>query len=142
MSGADIVIDTNVLVAALRSKRGASHRLLRLVDKGLFEIHLSVPLVLEYEYAAKAHLPDRFLDTKDIDDILDYLCAAGRHHEISFLWRPHAKDPMDDMVLELAFTASCKNMVTFNHRDFIGSKELGIEVVNPREFLEKMGEKI
>ena len=142
MVNADIVIDTNVLVAALRSKLGVSHKLMMLVGTGLFEIHLSVPLVLEYEYAAKAHVPDILLSKQDVDDILDYLCAVSQHHEISFLWRPHVKDPMDDMVLELAFTASCNNIVTFNSKDFIGVEELGIEVVNPREFLEIIGEEI
>jgi predicted nucleic acid-binding protein len=42
-----IVIDTNVLVAGLNSNRGAAFRLLSLVGTGRFDIHLSVPLVLE-----------------------------------------------------------------------------------------------
>lgn len=142
MANVDIVIDTNVLVAALRSKRGISHRLLMLVGTGLFEVHLSVPLVLEYEYAAMAHVPDALLDEQDVTDILDYICAVSQHHEISFLWRPHVKDPMDDMVLEIAFTAACNYIVTFNKKDFVGAEELGIEVVSPRKFLEKTGEDI
>ncbi len=44
-----VVIDTNVVVAGLRSKLGAAFKLLALVGTGQFEIHLSVPLVFEYE---------------------------------------------------------------------------------------------
>lgn len=44
-----IVLDTNVIYSALRSRRGASFRLLSLLDSARFEINLSVPLVIEYE---------------------------------------------------------------------------------------------
>jgi predicted nucleic acid-binding protein len=43
-----IVIDTNVIVAGLRFRRGSAFQLLTLIDTGQFDIHLSVPLVLEY----------------------------------------------------------------------------------------------
>jgi len=44
-----IVIDTNVIIAGLRSRKGVAFKLLELIGTDLFSIHLSVPLVLEYE---------------------------------------------------------------------------------------------
>jgi putative PIN family toxin of toxin-antitoxin system len=135
-----IVVDTNVLVAALRSRRGASHRLLRLIDCGKFEINVSVPLVLEYEAAAKGLLHETALTAQNIDDIIDYLCAVANRRHVYYLWRPFSRDPKDDMVLELAVAASCEVIVTFNKRDFRGAESFGIGVLTPEEFLRTIGE--
>ncbi|MFW6457341.1 MAG: putative toxin-antitoxin system toxin component, PIN family [Planctomycetota bacterium] len=134
----DIVIDTNVFVAALRSTRGVSYKLLRQIGQGDFEIYLSVPLVLEYEYAVLKQLSEIGLRETDVADILDYICAAGHHKEVSFLWRPHVKDPGDDMIMELAFAAGCDWIVTYNRKDFVGAMELGVGVVTPKEFMERI----
>ena len=80
-----IVLDTNVLVSALRSQRGASYKILSLVGNGLFDIVLSVPLVFEYESATKRQSRQVGLTHQDIDDILDYLCSVGIHRQIYFL---------------------------------------------------------
>ncbi|MGA2229920.1 MAG: putative toxin-antitoxin system toxin component, PIN family [Tepidisphaeraceae bacterium] len=135
-----IVLDTNVLVAGLRSKRGASHRLLRLVGTGRFEIHVSVALVLEYEEVLKRLSAELGLTVTDVDDVLDYLCGAARPHEISFLWRPFLRDPDDDMLLELAVEVGCAKIVSHNVRDFAGCESLGIRVVSPSVFLREIGE--
>ena len=44
-----IVLDTNVLVAAMRSKQGASYRLLSLLGDGRWRPNVTVAVVLEYE---------------------------------------------------------------------------------------------
>jgi putative PIN family toxin of toxin-antitoxin system len=126
-----IVIDTNVLVSALRSKNGASYRLLSLVDNGKFQTCLSVPLVLEYEAAGKKLVGKGGLSTNDIDEIIDYFCKVSERHLIYFLWRPTLKDPKDDMVLELAVTANADAIVTFNKADFRGTDKFGIRVITP-----------
>ena len=135
-----IVVDTNVLLAALRSQRGASHRLLRLIDSGKFEINVSVPLVLEYEATAKAMLSETSLNEQDLAAIIDYLCAIANRRDIYYLWRPFSRDPKDDMVLELAVAAGCGAIVTFNKRDFYGVDSLGLRVLTPQEFLREIGE--
>ena len=135
-----IVIDTNVLVSALRSSRGASYKLLSIVGTGNFEINLSVPLVLEYEDATKRLVDASPLSEEDVDDILDYLCAVGNRREVFYLWRPTLKDPRDEMVLELAVTAGCDFIVTYNKRGFEGAGQFGLRVVTPREFLDALGE--
>jgi putative PIN family toxin of toxin-antitoxin system len=134
-----IVIDTNVLVAALRSRRGASHRLLKLIGTRRFEVNLSVPLTLEYEAVAKRLLGSIPLTEEDVDDILDYLCRMANHWQIHYLWRPMLKDPADEMVLELAVTAACDFIVTYNKADFEAARGFGIPLVTAKEFLEKIG---
>ena len=134
-----IVIDTNVLIAALRSRRGASHRLFMLLEEGKFEINISVPLILEYEDAAKRIVREIGLTYADVDDILDYVCSVGHKRMIHFLWRPFLKDPQDDHVLELAVECECDCVVTYNVRDFAGSERFGVRVVTPKEFLRVIG---
>ena len=135
-----IVIDTNVLLAALRSKRGASHRLLSLVGTGRFDIALSVPLVLEYEDVTLRYIVGLGLSNQDVDDILDYLCAVAIHQPIYYLWRPLLPDPKDDMLLEVAVAAACQIIVTFNGKDFVGSEAFGIRAIAPKEFLQLSGD--
>jgi len=135
-----IVIDTNVLISALRSKRGAAYLLFMLIGKGKFELNISVPLVLEYEDVAKRLIREIPLSEHDIDAILNYLCKEGKHRKIYYLWRPFLKDPNDDMILELAVTAGCDFIVTYNEKDFGGVDQFGIKVLNPGQFLRKIGE--
>ena len=135
-----IVLDTNVLISALRSTGGASHRLLMLVGGPRFEIALSVPLVLEYEDVAKRMSETTGLTDADVDDVLDYLCSVAHHQEIHFLWRPVLRDSRDDHVLELATEAGCEIVVTHNVRDFAGSERFGVAAVTPGEFLRKIGD--
>ena len=135
-----VVIGTNVVVSALRSQRGASHRLLRLIDSGKFAVHLSVPLVLEYEEVCKRLVGETALLEEDIDAILDYLCKVAHHTPVFYLWRPFLNDPSDDMVLELAVAANCECILTDNARDFQGVEQFGIRVLTPKEFLTEIGE--
>ncbi|MGH2521679.1 MAG: putative toxin-antitoxin system toxin component, PIN family [Anaerolineales bacterium] len=139
MPGYQIVIDTNVWIAALRSKRGASHKLLSLIDSGKYAANLSVPLILEYEDAAKRLVGEIPLTARDIDDILDYICAVANPHKIYYLWRPFLSDPGDDMILELAVTAGCDFIVTYNQSDFAGIGQFGLIALTPKEFLQKIG---
>ena len=134
-----VVLDTNVIYSGLRSRRGASFKLLSLLESGRFGIHLSVPLVLEYEEVLQEKSRDLGLTEADIDDVLNYLCRVGGHHEIHFLWRPRLKDPDDEMILELAVEAGCDYIVTYNKEDFSSIEEFGIELVTAKELLQKIG---
>lgn len=131
-----VVLDTSVLVSALRSRRGASFAVLGLVGTGRFEIALSVPLLLEYEDATlRGRLP---IGAPDVLAVLDYLCAVSRHQQIHFLWRPFLPDPKDDMVAELAFAAGAQYVVTHNLKDFAPLPQLGIRAVSPGAFLTRI----
>ena len=135
-----VVVDTNVLLAALRSRRDASYRLLSLLGDGRWRMNLSVPLFLEYEDVVKRPDSGVTLSAVELDDILDFICAEANLREIFYLWRPFLPDPKDDFILELAVESGCDYIVTFNVRDFAGVEKFGIEVVTPQEFLRKMGE--
>jgi putative PIN family toxin of toxin-antitoxin system len=134
-----IVLDTNVLIAGLRSRNGASFQLLSLIGEPAFELNVSVPLVLEYEEVAKRESRALGLTHGEIDDVLDYLCAVATHREIYFLWRPVLRDAADDMVLEVAVEAGCDIVVTHNVRDFVGAERFGVRALTPGEFLKRIG---
>ena len=140
MAKSQVVLDTNVIVSALRSQKGASYKLLMLVGRANFEINLSVSVLLEYEDATKRLLGQTPLTANDVNDILDYLCGMANQREVFYLWRPFLKDPKDDMILELAVSAQCEAIITFNKKDFVGVEQFGIQVMTPREFLKSIGE--
>jgi len=135
-----IVIDTCVFISALRSRRGASFRLLSLIDESKFEFYLSVPLVLEYEAVAKRMAQSIGLTHSDLDDVIDYMCAVGEHRQFHFLWRPSLKDPGDDFILELAVESECKYIVTHNLHFLCGADKFGIKAITPQKLLRMIGE--
>ncbi|MFQ5794465.1 MAG: putative toxin-antitoxin system toxin component, PIN family [Candidatus Bipolaricaulia bacterium] len=139
MAETKVVLDTSVLVAGLRSRRGAAFALLSLVGTGRFDIALSVPLVLEYEDALLRQVEESWLKESDVGDLLDYLCSVAIRQEIFFLWRPYLRDPEDDMVLELAVAAGCEAIITYNRRDFANAESFGLRVLTPAEFLDEIG---
>lgn len=135
----EVVLDTNVVISALRSSGGASFRLLSMVGKNeKFRIHLSVPLALEYEDAAKRE-GQVAVTPQAVEDVLDYLCSVAQLHDIFFLWRPTLRDPKDDLVLEAAVAGSCHGIVSNNTRDFEGIDQFGLWVETPAEFLKRIG---
>lgn len=129
-----VVLDTNVLVAGMRSRQGASYRVLSLVGSEAFKHCLSVPLLFEYEDALKRPgiVP---VSMQAVDDILDYLCTTADRRQIYFLWRPLLPDAADDLVLEVAVAGRCDTIVTFNQRDFVGSDRFAVRVQTPATFL-------
>lgn len=134
-----LVLDTNVLVAGLRSRRGASYRILELVEAGEARPVLSVPLVLEYEATLKRQPRLVGLSLEDVDALLDDLCELGECRAVYYLWRPTLSDPRDELVLEVAVAAGCADIVTHNVRDFAGSEQFGVAISTPRQWLTKIG---
>lgn len=132
-----VVLDTNVVVSALRSRTGPAFRLLSLVGTGRFDIALSVPLALEYEDAALRASP---ISVEALHKILGFLCSTAHQQKIFYLWRPYLPDPGDDMVLELAVASQASHVVTYNLRHLRGVARFGIQVVNPEDFLAEIGE--
>jgi putative PIN family toxin of toxin-antitoxin system len=133
-----IVLDTNVLVSALRSRRGRSNQLVSLVGSDTFGLVISVPLVLEYEDAALRQIDALVYTPDEVREIIDFLCWAGEATPIYYLWRPFLPDPKDDLVLEAAVAGRCDTIVTFNQRDFKGVDKFGLQVRTPRAFLEEL----
>jgi putative PIN family toxin of toxin-antitoxin system len=133
-----LVIDTSVIVAALRSKRGASNKILRLIALGSLSMSISVAALLEYEdvLLRKDKIPG--FSISDLQRFLDDICSVARHQEIFFTWRPTLVDPNDEIFLELAVAASASHIVTHNRRDFAGAEAFGLRVVSPSELLKEI----
>ena len=138
MKAARVVLDTNILVSAMLSRRGASFRVIDEIGRGRFEIVVSVPLVVEYEAALLEHRPAN-VSPRDVAVVLDYVCAEAHEQEIYYLWRPLLRDPKDDMVLEVAVAGRCDTIVTYNIGDFGGAQQFGIRIVRPLDFLRDLG---
>jgi predicted nucleic acid-binding protein len=137
-----LILDTSVLIAALRSSSGASHALLRLVGQGYFTIGVTAALVLEYEAVAMRSLDVSGLTVSDLRDLLDYLCRVGRRAAIRFRVRPSLPDPGDELVLKAAVACGAGWIVTHNVRHLAdGAARFGVEVLTPGEALRRLGVK-
>jgi putative PIN family toxin of toxin-antitoxin system len=141
MSDVKIILDTDVLVAAIRSPAGASAALIRALQAGQMQVAASVALFVEYEATCTRaeHLLAAGWQRQDIEDFLDALAGLMEHTEIHFMWRPQVRDAADDMVLESAVNAMADAIVSFNIKDFSDAPErFGIEVLLPRDALARI----
>lgn len=135
------VLDTDVIVAGLRSPSGASAELLRLARHGKINLALSVPLVLEYESVALRgeHLKAADLSAAQVHTVIDMLVSVAEWVRIDYRWRPQTRDPADEMVLEAAINGVADGIVTFNRRDFGSAPDkFGIGCWLPAEALERL----
>lgn len=131
-----VVIDTCVLVAAARSRNGASFKLLTMLPSRDFEIALTVPLYTEYQavLTRPEHLPPGLTADAALG-FVRYLASIAQLHDVYFLWRPLLRDPDDDMVLECAVACGSKLILTHNTKDFRRAESLGVSAVTPADFL-------
>ena len=128
------VLDSNVLVAGLFSRRGASFWLLERAIDGRLPVAVSVALALEYEDVLfrKDIRVQSWASLEEIDAVLDALLAEAKLVQpIRSKLRPALPDAGDDMVLECAVEAGASAIVTMNTRDFLAAAAFGIEVVKP-----------
>lgn len=131
-----VVLDTNVLVAAARSRQGASFALVSSIPSPEFQPCLSVGLYAEWlEVLSRPENLPPGSSASDAEGFVRYLASQSHLQRIHFLWRPFLADADDDMVLELALAADCECIITHNSADFRGAQQLGVNVVTPREFL-------
>ena len=138
-----VVFDTSVLVAAVRSRDGASFALVSSIPSDRFEICSSVALYLEWQDVLTR--PEHVTQGRTVDDALKFVRFLGDKawlQPIYFLWRPYLPDPGDDMILELAMAAGCQYIVTHNVRHFAGAEKLGINPLTPGAFIRLLKEEV
>ncbi len=136
-----VVLDTDVVVTALRSAGGGSNAVLREVAHGRLVTLVTPALFLEYEAVLKR--PEQRiahgLTLPDIDRFLAALASASQAVEVSFQWRPQLRDPDDELVLEAAVNGRADALVTHNVRDFAkGADRFGMRVLRPGELLKEL----
>ena len=138
------MLDTDVLVAAFRSNRGASRQLLLAALNRRLVMLVSVPLMIEYEavLTRQEHVVAAGITAEDVNTVLDALAAVIEPVRLSFLWRPRLKDTADEMVLETAVNGIADRLVTFNVKHLRkAALEFGIRAVKPGEALREITEK-
>jgi putative PIN family toxin of toxin-antitoxin system len=136
-----IVLDTGVLVAALRSDRGASRQLLLAALDRKIVVLASVPLMLEYEavLTRREQLETTGLTVEETNGILDALAAVAEQVTFRFLWRPRLRDPQDEMVLDTAVNGQADRLATFNVRHLAeAAREFGIRAILPGDLWREM----
>jgi putative PIN family toxin of toxin-antitoxin system len=136
-----VVLDTDVVVAGLRSPLGASAELLKRVLRGEITILISVALALEYE--AICHLAEHRLaagaSEQDVNNLLDALMSKAIPVNVHYQWRPQLRDAGDEMVLETAVNGQADTIVTFNLRDYgTAPSRFGLTVLTPANMLRKV----
>jgi putative PIN family toxin of toxin-antitoxin system len=134
-------MDTDAVVAAMRSPSGASAGIIRAVREDLVTLLLSVPLVMEYEAVCQRieHRTAAGLSAREVDVFLNAIVSMGEPVHTHFLWRPQLHDPNDEMVLETAVNGHAGILVTFNLRDFgTAAAQFGIHVLLPREAIARI----
>ena len=95
-----------------------------------------MPLYVQYQdVLLRPGMVPSPLIPNDIVVFCRYLASISHLQEIYYLWRPHLRDPGDDMVFELAAAAQARYIVTHNVRDFDRSAEFGITPIRPADFL-------
>lgn len=137
-----VVLDTSVLVAAARSRIGASFQVLGALRDRRFVALASVPLMLEYEAVLKRpeHLAAGGRSTTMTDDFLDALCLYIEPVHLHYLWRPQTRDANDEMVLETALNGRADALVTLNAGDFAAAARFRLPVLTPGEFVRYLRE--
>jgi putative PIN family toxin of toxin-antitoxin system len=136
-----VVLDTSVLIAGLRSRRGASHALLQAVaDQRLVPL-ASPPLFLEYEDVLQRpeHRLVHGLSLEEIDELLAALASTVEPVDLHFRWRPQVRDPGDEMVFETAINGRADALVTHNERGYRdAARRFRLPVLRPAQALRKI----
>lgn len=136
-----LVLDTDVMVAAMRSPRGASAAILRAARSGRITLAASVPLAVEYEAVCRQpqHCMASGLADWEVDIFLSAVIAMVEPVTTHFLWRPQLRDPGDEMVLEAAVNGAADALVTFNLRDFGDAPaRFKMELLLPKQVMERI----
>ena len=135
-----VILDTNGVLAALRSQTGASFRLLGTIGHPQWRSVVTPALMYEYEDVARRPGAAPGLSPPDITNILDMIYRESHRQLVWFAWRPLSPDPGDDAILEAAIAGRCDYVVSFNERHLRVIQEFGIEVLKPVDLLKLIGE--
>jgi len=129
------VLDTNILLAALRSRQGASFEIVSRYRKGEFALVIGNTVLSEYDEVLKREGPNFGLAVTTVDRFLDALCVGAEPFQTSSFWKPSLPDADDEAIAQLALEAKVGYLVTFNQRHFPADRLPAVMVISPKEFL-------
>jgi predicted nucleic acid-binding protein len=129
------VLDTNVILASVLSRRGASFEILQRLRQGEWRLVLSNHLLLEYEEVLKRNAADMGLTLAEVDIYLDAICQAADYWRLEASRPPRFPDPDDEPLLRLAEASGARLITTYNIRHLRAAVAHGVAVLQPREFL-------
>jgi predicted nucleic acid-binding protein len=135
-----VVLDTNVILAAMRSRAGASHRLLLTIGHPRWLSVVTPALMYEYEDVARRPGATPALSPQEVTYILDMIYRESHRQIVWFSWRPLSPDPGDDAILEAAIAGRCDYVVSFNERHMRAARDFGVQVFRPVDLLKLIGE--
>lgn len=135
-----VTLDTNVIIQAFHSRRGASHQIMRLIRNGDLTMALSVPVFHEYREVMSREEKKELLELglEEIDVILEFIVTVAKPTDVTYRWRPNLRDEADNMFVELARASSSRYLVTQNTRDFLQDADLkndDLDIVTPADFI-------
>lgn len=136
-----LVLDTDVIIAGMRSPTGASAALLLMALENQFEMLASVPLFFEYEAKCTSpiHWTEAGLNKEQANIFVAGLAALIKPVKTHYLWRPLLRDPNDEMVLEVAVNGAADSIVTFNFRDYGNIPDkFGVQLLKPAQALRSL----
>jgi putative PIN family toxin of toxin-antitoxin system len=136
-----LVLDTDVLVAGIRSRTGAARLLLNGIDEGALQPLTSVATLFEYE--AVLTRPEQLAATgstyREMQGFLDEFLARSEKISAYYHYAGMIRDPNDDKFVTVAVNGMADAIVTFNTRDYVprdtSAIGLGVEVCRPGEIL-------
>ncbi|MEA5512342.1 putative toxin-antitoxin system toxin component, PIN family [Crocosphaera sp. UHCC 0190] len=140
MNPYQLVIDTNVILSGLLSRKGASYKLLRILNDKRWQINISTTLIFEYEQTLKRNSQKLGLTLQEINYVINEICSLANHRKIFYLWRPMATDPDDDFLIDLAIESQADFIISYNKKDLKAIEKFGILVLTPKQFLQLIGE--
>ena len=136
-----LVIDTSVIVAGLRSRLGASNRVLALIAERRLVPLVTTAVFLEYEEVLRR--PEHRLATgmseSGVSEFLAAFASAAEPVEVHFRWRPQLRATDDEMILEAAVNAKADAIITHNGKDFLpAAGEFAIRIMTPAALLKEL----
>jgi putative PIN family toxin of toxin-antitoxin system len=137
-----IVVDTNVLIAALRSGGGSSLDVLMACHRRRLKPIIGAALYAEYRDVSSRKLPGLSIpfSSSERERFVDGFAALCEWQDVYFRWRPNLRDDRDNHVVELAIAGAARAIVTWNKRDFAGGELMlgSLRVVSPAELMAEM----
>jgi putative PIN family toxin of toxin-antitoxin system len=136
----DLVLDTNVFVAALRSEGGASREILRRVLLGRYRPLFNNALWLEYEDLLGRNVWSDATTPEERKQVLAAIAEAGRWVTTWYGWRPNLRDEGDNYLIELAIAGNAQAIVTHNIRDLFHGELIWehLRILTPAQCLEQL----